>query len=295
MALSAVPSGEPHTSAPAPGPRMRPIARGQGWRVAEYVCGAGPDDRDFEERHETFTIAAVLEGTFRYRTGTGASLMHPGAWLLGNHDECFVCGHDHSRGDRCVALHVDPVYFAEVAATSAGTGRFRFASPLLPAADRGMPLMARMHALAAQSEPLAIDEAVAGLLQTVIARMSGAQPACQRVSARDERRISAVLHHLEDRFADALDLDALAAQATMSKYHFLRTFRSVVGRSPHRYLLDLRLHHVAQRLAGSAETITHIALGCGFGDLSTFVAHFRGRFGESPSQFRARHRGTFAG
>ncbi|HVY14763.1 MAG TPA: hypothetical protein VHB27_06025, partial [Rhodopila sp.] len=51
-------------------PSVRLVAAGQGWRVAEVVCRAGPRDRPFEERHDWVTIAAVMTGTFTYRSGT---------------------------------------------------------------------------------------------------------------------------------------------------------------------------------------------------------------------------------
>ena len=87
---------------PERGPVARVVARGRDWSAAEYVCSAGPGDRSFEEQHEVFTLAAVVKGSFRYKTDTGTSLLHPGSWLLGNHGRCFSCGHDHSRGDRVV-------------------------------------------------------------------------------------------------------------------------------------------------------------------------------------------------
>ncbi len=37
----------------------------------------------------------------------------------------------------------------------------------------------------------------------------------------------------------------------MSPYHFLRTFRQVVGLAPHQYLLRNRLHRAALRLKRS--------------------------------------------
>lgn len=290
MAMRANRSHDPSANSAAAGPRARPIAKGRDWSLAEYLCSDGPGGRSFEEQHETFTIAAVVEGTFQYKTDTGASLMYPGSWLLGNHGQCFVCGHAHSRGDRCIALHIGPRYFAEVSASSGGTARFRFVSPVLPATGRGLSLLARARSIALHPESLEIDEAVTGIVEMIVGQMSGEQPIRQHLSARDARRISDVVHHLEDRFTEILSLDHLASRAAMSKYHFLRTFRSVVGRSPHQYLLHLRLQHVAHRLANSGDTIARIALSCGFGDLSTFVSHFRCQFGESPSRFRARYR-----
>lgn len=271
------------------GPQRRLIAECRDWSVAEYVCTAGPDDQNFEERHEAFTIAAVVAGTFRYETNAGKSLLHPGCWLLGNYGDCFTCGHDHSRGDRCVGLHVSPEFFSEVAASRGATSQFRFVSPFLAAKLPEVSLLARACALAGRPERIELDEVVTRIIETVIGQQSGAHPGRRNVSARDERRISVVLHHLEDHFADMLDLDGLAELALMSKYHFLRTFRAVVGCSPYQYLIGLRLQRAAYCLMSSLDSITQIAQNCGFGDLSTFGAQFRRQFGENPSRFRVQH------
>ena len=62
----------------------RTLAAGDGWSVHEVVCRAGPSDRPFEERHEGFSVSAVIEGSFTYRSEAGRGLLYPGALLLGN-------------------------------------------------------------------------------------------------------------------------------------------------------------------------------------------------------------------
>ncbi len=266
---------------------MRLISECDDWCVAEYVCTAGPEDRSFEEQHDCFTMAAVVEGTFRYETNAGSSLMHPGSWLLGNHGDCFTCGHDHSRGDRCISLQVNQQYFAEVSSSCGASSEFRFDSPFLPAKANDFSLLAHACSLSHQAEQIEIDEAVTRIIECIIRRMSGEQPLRRKVSARDERRISEVLHYLEDHFTEVSKLEELAAQVSMSKYHFLRTFSGVVGHSPYQYLLNLRLQHSAHQLINSADSVAHVAADSGFGDLSTFGLQFKREFGETPSQFRA--------
>ena len=87
-------------------PAVHPIARGEGWSVSEIVCSAGPADRPYEERHEGFSIAAVLEGCFTYRSDRGASLLYPGALLLGKSRACYECGHEHSVGGHSAGVCV---------------------------------------------------------------------------------------------------------------------------------------------------------------------------------------------
>ena len=74
----------------------------------------------------------------------------------------------------------------------------------------------------------------------------------------------------------------------MSPYHFLRTFREVVGVTPYQYVLRTRLHRAAVRLRRSSAPISTIAFDAGFNDLSTFNRRFRRLMGSSPRAYRAR-------
>jgi AraC family transcriptional regulator len=72
----------------------------------------------------------------------------------------------------------------------------------------------------------------------------------------------------------------------MSAFHFLRVFSSVVGVTPHQYLLRARLRRAARLLAGSDRPVTDVAYDVGFGDLSNFVRTFHRAAGVSPRGFR---------
>lgn len=278
-------------SGPSPSPSLRVLAAGTGWRVGEFVCRAGPGDKPFEERHEHVSISAVVEGTFRYRTSAGAALLYPGAFMLGNAGTCFECGHEHGTGDRCIGLQFEPWLFEEIAATAAGAARFRFPIPMLPAVSATAPPAVAAAAGAISVPSTAAAEAwVIGIAERVLSLVSGETPRAAAPSPRDSRRIGAVLRHIELHADEALDLDALAAIARMSKYHFLRTFRHVAGVTPHGYLIGLRLRRAALRIRTTAEPVSAIAYDAGFGDLSTFNGRFRDTFGAPPTEFRAKGR-----
>ena len=271
-------------------PVARPLRQGDGWSISEYLCTAGPGDRPFEERHQHFSIAAVVEGTFSYRADTGTAVLHPGAFLFGNSETCYECGHDHSTGDRCIAFHFSPAHFAEVAASIAGSGRFRFPTSMLPVMPKLLPWLVRIEAGAALAECLEVEELAPRLLEAVIGVISGASPRPVCSTARDARRVGDALRYIELNAADALDLETLAGVAIMSKYHFLRTFRHVVGMTPYQFLLSVRIRRAAVRLATSPEPVSAVAFEAGFGDLSTFNGRFREVFGMSPTAYRSRER-----
>lgn len=271
------------------GPSAALLASGTDWAVAEYVCASGPGERPFEERHNTFSIALVTDGTFRYRAQQGTSLLHPGALLLGNHGTCYECGHDHSTGDRCLAFHFGPALFAEVAASATGRASYVFDVPTMPATAYALPILATARRIAGSDETEWLHEAGIGILESVLGAASGQAPRRQDLSKADERRISEALAIIATQYGDALTLEGLSTAVSMSKYHFLRTFRRVTGHSPHQYVLRHRLVRAAARLAATAEPVSAIAFDTGFGDLSTFNAQFRRAFGETPTRFRNRH------
>ena len=91
-----------------------------------------------------------------------------------------------------------------------------------------------------------------------------------------------------DRHLDApLDLEALAAVAHFSPYHFHRLFLAWMGETLGDYLARRRLERGAQRLRGQpGSTVLSIALSVGYGSAEAFSRAFKQRFGVSPSQWR---------
>lgn len=269
-------------------PSTRRLAGGEGWACYEIVCEAGPEDRPFEERHSGVSISAVVAGTFTYASDAGRALLHPGALLLGNHGACYRCGHDHGRGDRCVSLQLSPAWFGEVAASAAGSSCFRFPAAMLPASRCTLSHTVLLEARTGARDPLDTEERLVGFVAAALRALSGAAPSPQRVSAQDIRRISRAIRYIEAHSAEPVDLGRLASVAATSKFHFLRIFRRTVGLTPYQFLLTVRLRRAALGLLSSRDPVSAIAYEAGFGDLSTFNAAFRDRFGAPPRVFRRR-------
>jgi len=263
------------------------LATGDGWSVHDVVCRAGPSDRPFEERHEGFSISAVIEGSFAYRSDVGQGLLYPGALLLGNDGRCFECGHAHGRGDRCVSLNVREELFGEIAASAASTGRFRFPVPSLPAIPGSLPIFAMLEALCSAASPHKGEELALRLIERVIAALAAGRRSPAPPTGREARRVVEAIRFIESDAARPISLTDLAAVAGMSKYHFLRVFRRLAGVTPHQYLISARMRRAALGLASSRRPVLAIALDSGFGDLSTFNNRFRATFGVTPTQYRA--------
>ncbi|MGI9024082.1 MAG: helix-turn-helix transcriptional regulator [Burkholderiaceae bacterium] len=265
------------------------LAGGPGWRIDEQVCTAGPHDRPFEEQHDAACIAVVTRGAFRYRSSLGVALLAPGAILLGNAGQCYECGHEHQRGDRCLSFHFAPEYLETIVACVAGARQAHFGVPRLPPLAALMPLVAEAEAAHDWGDGAELEEVALRLADAVFAALNGADRSSVRPpSRRDEQRVAAALHRIEVAPQERLTLTDLAREASTSPFHFLRIFRRVVGMTPHRFVMRTRLHHAAVQLRRSDARVTAIAFDAGFDDLSTFNRHFRRAMGSSPSAYRRR-------
>ena len=100
-------------------------------------------------------------------------------------------------------------------------------------------------------------------------------------------RINRVIDYIDAHLDESLTLEALAAEACFSRFHFHRIFAALVGETLADYIRRLRLERAAMRIAQNPkETITDIALACGFSSPSVFARAFRDCFGLSASEWR---------
>jgi AraC-like DNA-binding protein len=91
------------------------------------------------------------------------------------------------------------------------------------------------------------------------------------------------------RYADDLNLDALSAAASVSKFHFSRCFAAAYGTTPIRYLTRRRIERAQDLLRAANLTVTEVCMMVGFSSLGSFSSRFRELVGESPSEYRDRH------
>jgi AraC family transcriptional regulator len=260
----------------------RLLAAGHAWQAYDIVCSCGPRDRPFEERHATASISLVLSGTFACRSQSGVCLLSPGAWFLVNAGAPIECSHQHGEGDRCLSFQFDAEVFARLA-HEAGAARHPFARQSLPPLRAHAPLVARALRAMERSEPA--EEIAFEVAGSIIRAATGSGR--EMCLSRHHAVVARVVRQLSSATASPHTLANLAGAANMSPYHFLRTFKSITGVTPHQWLLRARLRDAAKRLANSRAPITAIALDVGFEDLSNFIRSFRAEFGLSPRQYRA--------
>jgi transcriptional regulator GlxA family with amidase domain len=106
------------------------------------------------------------------------------------------------------------------------------------------------------------------------------------------RRLLRARDTMDRCYADALDVEWLARSVSLSRAHFIRSFRATFGETPHRYLQRRRIERAMALLRETDRSVTEISLDVGFTSLGTFSRTFRDVVGESPRAYRERARAS---
>ena len=257
------------------------LLAGDGLRVEDVVCSAGPGDPSPPEVCGSFVLAYVRTGSFGVRSERGAHQLVPGGFMVGAPGDVYACTHEHGRGDRCLSFHLS----AELVD---GLGGERspdwHAGGLAPEPGLGM-LAALGQAAAEGGTDVGLEEAALLLVDRFLSR-NRAAPSVRAPGAADRRRAVDAALWIDAHAEEPVRLGTLGRRAGLSPFHFLRVFSRVLGVTPHQYLLAARLRRAAALLAHPDRPVTDVAFEVGFGDLSHFARTFRRSVGVSPGRFR---------
>jgi AraC-like DNA-binding protein len=103
------------------------------------------------------------------------------------------------------------------------------------------------------------------------------------------RRIVLAKLFIDDHFAGNINLDAIAGEASFSKFHFTRLFKMAYGKTPHQYLTLVRIEKAKLLLQGQS-SVTDACYSVGFDGISSFTHLFK-RFTQlTPSAYQQQQR-----
>lgn len=256
--------------------------RSSSYGVGEaYFRAHGDQVVPVDRRYAFHSIGAVVDGEFDYAARAGRVTARRGSVIFGTGADDFTVWQYGSRRVHRSVVAVDSGLVEEVAADS-GQHHGRFTAEVLPPRRATLPIYGLIRRIAASQ-----SDQTEALIQLLAAGF-GTGPAERRVqiSQLTRRRVLTVARELEQRYAEAMTLDEMAQMANLSRYHFIRVFQVLTGETPRQRLIGIRLRAAADRLIGTRQPVTELALEVGFNDISHFNSAFRQAFGMSPSSWR---------
>ncbi len=98
------------------------------------------------------------------------------------------------------------------------------------------------------------------------------------------QRIVNAKAYIDKHYADELQLEDISSEACFSKFHFVRLFKDIYGKSPNQYLQFVRMQAARKFLEGQLE-VKEVCHKVGYHSVPTFVSGFKKEFGISPKKY----------
>lgn len=245
--------------------------------------------------HEELEFSVVRRGRVRYVLANGAFELQSGQGVLLNANAPHSFVPADSGVAELLTLIVHPAFLYGMAGSAIESTIFR---PFL--SDRSLsavPLEAQeaqalltIDALAqkcAFAWELKTKELLCGVFYGLLCR---SRPALSPQRARSEEaleRLDRMLRRLHEHYGEPLDLAALARAACLSRESCCRFFRRMTGQTLSQYLEQYRISRAAALLQREEQSITAVALQCGFGNAGRFAKAFARHLHCTPRQYRS--------
>ena len=101
-----------------------------------------------------------------------------------------------------------------------------------------------------------------------------------------DRQIVLAAQYISRRYNENVTAEDIARAAGYSPNYLSRKFKESTGVGVHEYLTFIRLQRAAVELISTNDTVTEIALRCGFSDGNYFKDAFKKKYGVTPREYR---------
>lgn len=275
-------------------------------RVFDFRCREEPESISAPEVVPDFEIVFTRQGRFGCRMHNQAHDINSQVVLLNNAGTERVVTHGRRVCDECTVFEVEAslleearrLFWQKAVSECSGvrTSRSLFPVAALPSTPNldyfhhAVHRVVQRRYLAGMS--LKIEAWLVRFVEEIYKELYHRHrddPLLHLDESLKERHLETVERakaYVLDHFQEEVSLFDIARHAYVSPFHFSRLFRTMAGRSPYRYLIEIRLSHAVLLLRNTSLSITEIGLLSGFNSLSHFIATFTQRFGTSPSRFR---------
>lgn len=95
-----------------------------------------------------------------------------------------------------------------------------------------------------------------------------------------------ICNYIDEHCSEDLNLDDIANMSGFSKFYFSRMFRQFTNVSFYKYVNMKRIAKASELLTEPQNSITDVAINCGFSSLSSFIRMFKIIKGCTPTEFR---------
>ena len=121
---------------------------------------------------------------------------------------------------------------------------------------------------------------------TVLSTLSNQKSISQSIKQELFEKIMKAKDFIWCNYSSPLNITTIASEIGMSKYHFLRVFKTFTGLTPYQFLKSIRHQKACSFLTNNNLSIYEIADKTGFENASSFIKSFHKIEGIPPEKYR---------
>ena len=228
-----------------------------------------PDFTYKKHAHQEYAIGVTLRGIQHYHLNGSLQLSHPGGIMLFNPEQTHDgMAHD-EKGLDYVMLYIDPQLLLEV------TGKkdmVRFPKPILYDKRLEQKIRSLSQAVLSEQNEALCSELLLSLADNLV------QTDLSPEYGKDNEIIKKAKEMLHGSLEGILALDEISRELGLSKYQFIRAFKSSTGITPYQYFLNVKVERAKQLIEQTGDIYEAVA-GYGFVDLTHLNRHFKSVYG----------------
>ncbi|WP_410514954.1 AraC family transcriptional regulator [Paenibacillus sp. BR2-3] len=219
--------------------------------------------------HEEYALGVTLRGIQQYNLDGSFQSSHKNGVMLFNPEQSHDGNSYGKEGIDYVMLYIKPDLFLEVLGKKEWV---RFTSPIVYDDKLAQCICSLNHAIQnGKEESLCSD-----LLLTLVDLVSHTE--IDTGIRKNNKLVKKAKEMMFCSIENVLKLDDLCKEFELSKYQFIREFKTHTGISPYQFFLNCKVEHAKQSIEKNKDVYSAVA-ECGFVDLTHLNRHFKSMFG----------------
>ncbi|NOU86074.1 helix-turn-helix domain-containing protein [Paenibacillus sp. LMG 31460] len=219
--------------------------------------------------HKEYAIGVTLRGIQHYNLDGSLQLSYQNGIMLFNPEQAHDgMAHD-KEGLDYVMLYIEPQLFLEVMEKK---DIVRFSTPIVYDRKLEQRILSLSHAILSEKDEALCSELLISLTDSLI----------QTNLSTDDKKENALIRKAKDmlhaNLEHVLKLDEISKELHISKFQFIRLFKSHTGISPYQYFLNCKIELAKQLIEKNRDIYSAVA-ACGFVDLTHLNKHFKSVYG----------------
>lgn len=249
------------------------------YKKAAGITALSASITDFKYKthcHQEYAIGVTLRGIQHYHLDGSLQLSHPNGVMLFHPEQTHDGMAHNEEGLDYVMLYMEPQLFLEAAQKK---DIVRFQNPIVYDTEIQQSVLGLAHAIFNSKDEALCNELFLSLADCFV-----------QTDLADNKKDDALIRKAKDRLqsdlAIVLKLEEISAELDLSKFQFIRLFKSHTGITPYQYFLNCKIERAKQLIEEKQDIYSAVA-ECGFVDLTHLNKHFKRVYGLTAFEYMA--------